>query len=71
MIRRIQAWWLRKKISMQIQHIQWVREQLQWGRFAEQEAEREYNQMRADLWALEAPRSLIPQGSQTMKRRAA
>lgn len=71
MIRRIQAWWLRKKISMQIQHIQWVREQRAWGAIAEQQAEEAYQRTYADLMALESPRRIIPQGSMSMKRRAA
>ena len=71
MIRALHIRWLRWKLQMQIEHIQWVREQRAWGAVAEQQAEEAYRRTYADLTVLEAPQRLIPQGSTSMKRRAA
>jgi hypothetical protein len=71
MIRALQVRWLRWKARMQLEHIQWVREQRAWGELAEAQAEEEYRRTYADLMALEAPRRIVPQGSMSIKRRAA
>ncbi len=71
MIRALQVRYLRWKAAQQLEHIQWIREQRMWGAYAEQQAEEAYRRTYADLMALEAPRRVIPQGSTSMKRRAA
>lgn len=71
MIRALQVRYLRWKARVQLEHIQWVREQRQWGEIAEQQAEEAYRRTYADLMVLEAPRKVIPQGSMSIKRRAA
>lgn len=71
MIRALKVKWLRWKVAYQIDHIQWVREQLRWGAFAEKQAEEAYRRTYSDLMALENPRRVIPQGSLSIKRRVA
>lgn len=71
MIRALQVRYLRWKAAQQLEHIQWIREQRAWGAYAEQQAEEAYRRTYADLMVLQAPRQVIPQGSTSMKRRAA
>ena len=71
MIRALQLKYLRWKAAYQLDHIQWVREQRVWGEFAEAQAEEAYQRTYSDLMALENPRRIVPQGSMSIKRRAA